>query len=238
MTAGGLGATDIGNKDAFGGISREFYQRVGKIYGLDESWTFEPKVAEQVFEEMLAETDVAVHRECRLAKVEKRDGRIVAVEMENGLRVVAKIFVDATYEGDLMAKAGVSYTVGREGNDMYNEIYNGIHIGDRNHNFRTFVDPYNKEGDPSSGLLPGISPEPAGIQGQGDKSVQAYNFRVCLTKAKNRLPFPQPDNYDPHRFTLFARYLKTGIWDALKLTVWMPNGKTDTNNFGDFLPIT
>ncbi len=234
MTASGLGATDIGNKGAFGGLSHEFYQRIGKIYGVEESWTFEPKVAERVFEEMLAETDVEVHRECRLLTVGRENGRITMIKMENGLRVSAKVFVDASYEGDLMAKAGVSYAIGRESNEAYGEIYNGIHIGHPNHNFRTFVDPYSKEGDPSSGLLPGVSGEAAGVQGQGDKSIQAYNFRVCLTKAEDRLPFPKPENYDPYRFTLFARYLRTGVWDALKLTKWMPNGKTDTNNFGGF----
>jgi len=234
MTAGGLGATDIGNKAAFGGIAREFYQRVGKVYGKDESWTFEPKVAEAVFEEMLAEAEVPVYRECRLSEVETAEGKIVSVTMENGLRVRAKVFVDASYEGDLMAKAGVSFVVGRESNTVYDEIYNGIHIGNPNHNFRVFVDPYRKEGDPSSGLLPGISDDLPGTQGEGDDCVQAYNFRVCLTQAKNRLPFPKPEGYDPERYTLLARYINNGVWDVLSLTVSMPHGKTDTNNYGAF----
>lgn len=234
MTAGGLGATDIGNKDAFGGISREFYRRVGKVYGEEESWTFEPKVAEAVLEEMLAEAGVAVYRECRLSSVETKDGWIKSITIENGLRVQAKIFVDAGYEGDLMALAGVSYTVGRESNEIYNEIYNGVHIGHPNHNFRVFVDPYKREGDPSSGLLMGISDEPAGVQGSGDDCVQAYNFRVCLTRAKNRLPFPKPENYNPDRYTLLARYINAGVWDVLGLSTAMPNGKTDTNNYGGF----
>lgn len=234
MTSGGLGATDIGNKGAFGGIAREFYQRLGKVYGEDEAWTFEPKVAEETFETMLGEAGVAVHRGCRLSDVVAEDGRIVAVRMENGLEVRARVFVDASYEGDLMAKAGVSFVVGREANEVYDEIYNGIHLGHPHHNFRVFVDPYRKEGDPSSGLLPGISDDTPGTQGEGDSCVQAYNFRVCLTKAKNRLAFPKPDGYDPERYTLLARYIEAGVWDVLSLTTWMPNGKTDTNNYGAF----
>lgn len=234
MTTGGLGATDIGNKAAIGGIAREWYQRLGEHYGKEEMWTFEPSVATKTFDAMLRAADVPVVHEQRLRTVKKENNRITEIAMENGSVFRAKMFVDATYEGDLLAKAGVSYTVGREPNEHYGETLNGVHFGHPNHNFKVPVDPFVKEGDPKSGLLPGIAPDAPGAQGQGDHRVQAYNFRLCLTKADDRLPFPKPDGYDPERYTLFARYLNAGVWDALNLTVWMPNGKTDTNNFGAF----
>jgi hypothetical protein len=234
MTTGGLGATDIGNKAAIGGISRDFYRRLGRHYGKDESWTFEPSVAEKIINDMVMEADVPVFFEERLKEVKKEGNRIKEIVTESGSAFRAAMFVDATYEGDLLAKAGVSYTVGREANAKYGETLNGVHFGHPNHNFKAPVDPYVKEGDPSSGLLKGISGEDPGEQGEGDTKVQAYNFRMCLTKAADRLPFPKPQGYDPERYTLLARYIHAGVWDVLRLTKWMPNGKTDTNNYGAF----
>ncbi len=236
LSSGGLGATDIGNKAAIGGISREFYRNLGTHYQEAEHWTFEPHVAEETLRAMCREARVPIYYEQRLTGVEKQGSRITALTTEGGHHFRARYFVDATYEGDLLAKAGVSYTVGREPNSQYNETYNGVHFGHRNHNFKTPVDPFVTPGDPKSGLLIGISDEPPGEQGQGDKKVQAYNFRLCMTNAPDRLPFPKPAGYDPARYELFARYLNAapGNWDALRLSTKMPNAKTDTNNFGGF----
>ncbi|CAN5822247.1 hypothetical protein BH09VER1_BH09VER1_47260 [soil metagenome] len=235
LTAGGLGATDIGNKDAIGGFSRHFYGLLGRHYGKKESWTFEPGVAEQTFLSLLSDHEIPVYFERRLHAVCKDRARIEKLIFENGDVFHAKLFIDATYEGDLLARASVSFHVGRESNETYDEAYNGVCFGHPNHNFKLAVDPYIEEGQPNSGLLPGISPEPVAAQGSRDHMVQAYNFRACLTNvAANRIAFPQPANYDPQRYTLLARYLRAGIWDVMNLSTPMPNGKTDTNNFGAF----
>ncbi|GAA3411338.1 FAD-dependent oxidoreductase [Paenibacillus hodogayensis] len=237
LTASGLGRTDFGYKTSVGGIAREFYQEIGKQYGSEDgdgtAWYLEPHVAKRVYTEWLEKAGVPVYFEQHLAKVEKKDGKIISITMENGNVFAADAFIDATYEGDLLARAGVSYHVGRESNTVYNETWNGIQFGSPHHTFKAWVDPFVKEGKPDSGLLHGISDEAPGIQGQGDRSVQAYNFRICLTDApENRVKFPEPPQYDPSKFELLARYLRAGVWDALRLHVPMPNQKTDLNNFG------
>lgn len=239
LTAGGLGATDIGNKRAIGGIAREFYRRVGEHYGVPEAWTFEPHVAENTFVAMLADAAVPVALGERLdleKGVRKKGPRIVAIVMESGRRFEGRIFIDATYEGDVMAKAGVAYHVGRESNATYGETLNGVQT--RNaiyHQFKVPIDPHVVEGDPGSGLLPGIQQDGPGEEGSGDRRVQAYNFRMCLTDdSANRLPFPKPASYDPLRYELLLRYLGTGHWTVLNLSTSMPGRKTDTNNKGAF----
>ncbi|MFA6240864.1 MAG: FAD-dependent oxidoreductase, partial [Candidatus Hydrogenedentales bacterium] len=239
LTSGGLGATDIGNKGAIGGISREFYGRLGTHYGQPEAWTFEPHVAEDTFKAMIAEAKITVLYDERLdlAKgVEKDQGRIVGIVMESGRRIEGRMFIDATYEGDLMAKAGVSYHVGREANSVYNETLNGVQTKNaKYHQFDCAIDPYVVAGDPASGLLPGIQEGGPGEEGAGDHRVQAYNFRMCLTNdPANRMPFPKPEKYDPLRYELLLRYLNAGHWTVLKLSTPMPNNKTDTNNKGAF----
>ncbi len=235
LTTSGLGATDIGNKDAIGGISREFYRRLGEHYGQEEMWTFEPSVAERLFHQMLDEAQVEVFFEHRLQLVRMDGNRITLLATDNGSTFRAPVFIDASYEGDLMAQAGVRYHVGRESNDTYGETLNGIQFGSPNHRFRVPVDPYRAEGDPASGLLPGVQDLPPGKNGQGDRCVQAYNFRLCMSSVKeNQKPFPKPDGYDPLRYELLLRYLRGGVWDVLRLTRAMPNGKTDTNNYGGF----
>ena len=235
MTSSGLGGTDIGNKDAIGGISREFYRALGKHYGEDEMWTFEPHAAERIYNEWVQEAGIEVYFAQYLDQVHMNQGRIQSITMENGNRFTARAFIDATYEGDLMARAGVSYHVGREANATYRETLNGIQFGSPHHNFKAWIDPYNIEGKPDSGLVPCITEEAPGYQGQGDRALQAYNFRICLTNNPEiRMPFPKPPNYDPKEYTLLARYLKAGIWDALKLHKMMPNQKTDLNNFGGY----
>jgi hypothetical protein len=272
LTTGGLGATDIGNKAAIGGIAREFYHRVAQHYSQDSAWrlearldyfsrrgsgqakasdltstdatmwTFEPHVATRIFEEMIREANVPVYREQRLVSVKAKGRRITEIRTGNGRVFRARVFVDATYEGDLMAKARVSYTVGREANAKYGETLNGIRSETPEHQFNAPVDPYRKPGDPASGLLPFIQPGDPGKPGEGDHRVQAYNFRLCFTTiAANRLPLKPPTNYDPAKYELLARYLEALVaagkqpkleefWNP----IWMPNGKTDINNNGGF----
>jgi hypothetical protein len=239
LSSGGLGATDIGNKAAIGGISREFYKRLGKHYGNDENWTFEPHVAEATFEAMIAEAKVPVVRGERLdlkEGVTKEDGAITAIRMESGKAYRGKVFIDATYEGDLMAKAGVPYHVGRESNATYGETLNGVQTKQAiYHQFEVPIDPYVVPGDPSSGLLPHIQAEGPGEEGSGDHRVQAYCFRMCLTNnPDNRMTFPKPANYNADEFELLLRYLNAGHWTVMKLSKEMPNAKTDTNNKGAF----
>jgi hypothetical protein len=231
MSASGLGATDTGRIDAIGGLSREFYRRLGERYGKPESFAFEPHVAEQVFETWVAEHGIDVHREQRLDTVRMSQDRIVELRMESGLRFRAAMFIDATYEGDLLCRAGVSWFAGREGNAAYGETLNGVQFRS-GHQFRVPVDPYVKPGVPSSGLLAGIAPDLTGTTGEGDHRIQAFNFRVCLTRAADRLPFPKPEGYDPARYELLLRYIQAGVWDVLGNNQPMPNGKTDWNNNG------
>ncbi len=231
LSSGGLGWTDIGNKDAIHGLSREFYQRVGAKYGVSEDWTFEPSVALAVFHDMVAEAAVPVYYKAFLDDVEMSGSRITAVKMENGLRVVAGYFIDATYEGDLMAAAGVSYATGRESNSLYGETWNGQQVRPT-HQFNYNVSPYVVAGNPASGLLPGIETTTPVI-GEGDHRVQAYNFRMCLTQVTgNRIPFQKPAGYDRAWYVLLDRYLAAGFTQVFNKFDPVNNGKTDTNNHG------
>jgi hypothetical protein len=272
LTTGGLGATDIGNKAAIGGISREFYGRIAKHYqqaaswtietpdeyfnrrrggqaaasslqgGDATMWTFEPRVAEQVFFAMLREANVPVYFDQRLLDVKKQGARITEIRADSGRVFRAKMFIDATYEGDLLAKAGVSYHVGREANATYGETLNGVRPETPKHQFTVPVDPYVKPGDPASGLLPHVQPGDGGRPGDGDKSVQAYNYRLCYTtNESNRLPLAPPPGYKPQQYELLARYLEALVAAGKKPVlaqfwnpIWMPNQKTDINNNGGF----
>jgi len=257
LTSGGLGATDIGNKQAIGGMAREFYARVRKHYDRPEAWKhqtlaeyrkvrstlvddetmwgFEPRVAEQILLEMLAEAKVPVVRGQRLdlaRGVKKQGPRIVAIVMESGREFRGRMFIDATYEGDLMAKAGVSYMVGREPNARFGETLNGVQVARAvHHQFTKPVDPFVRPGDPASGLLPGVHAGPPGEDGQGDRRVQAYCFRMCTTDApENRRPWPKPADYDPLRYELVLRNCEAGDLRIPWSPTGMPNRKTDTNN--------
>ncbi|WP_239634897.1 FAD-dependent oxidoreductase [Paenibacillus sp. H1-7] len=237
MTSSGLGRTDVGEAAAIGGISSEFYRALGQYYDSKEpdgrAWAFEPHVAERIYLEWLEQAGIPVYYEQHLESVEMHSGRIRKLTMENGNTFSAPMFIDASYEGDLLAQAGVSYHVGRESNSVYQEILNGIHFGHPKHNFMAWVDPYVKEGKIDSGLLPGVTDAAPGVQGQGDSSVQAYNFRICLSRNKdNQLPYPEPPNYNRDEFALLARYIRNGVWDALRLNKEMPNFKSDLNNWG------
>lgn len=259
LTTGGLGATDIGNKQAIGGISREFYQRIFKHYSdpanwrqqkrdeyfakkphgnsdtEDTMWTFEPHVATQVLDDMLRETKVQVVLGERLDLkngVKKDGGRITKIVMESGRYFTGKMFIDASYEGDLMAKTSVSYHVGRESNSEYGETINGIQTkGAKSHQFTKNVDPYVVPGDPKSGTIFGVPATQPGTDLEGDKRIQAYNYRMCTTDVpENRLDWKKPANYDEKMFELALRNIEAGDERIQWNPVWMPNRKTDTNN--------
>jgi hypothetical protein len=239
LSAGGLGATDIGNKAAIGGLSREFYTRIHAHYHPDDppaaQWTFEPHVAEKVFNDMLNQARVPVVYNQRLNLkdgVVKIRGRIVYIKTESNKKYKAKMFIDATYEGDSLALAGVSYTVGREANATYSETLNGVQTKNAiHHQFIKPVDPYVTPGDPASGLLPGVHDEGPGAEGAADRRVQAYCFRLCATNVpENRRPWPKPQNYNPLRYELLLRNFEAGDHRIPWNPVMMPNGKTDSNN--------
>lgn len=266
MTSGGLGYTDVGNKEVVGGLARDFYHRIWSYYKDPESWRwqdqsefgnkgqgtvamddaertmwlFEPHVAEAVFEGLIREYNISVYRKAFLDRkqgVEKSGNRIKTITTLDGKKFKGKVFIDATYEGDLMAAAGVSYTVGREGNDVYGEHWNGVQFGVFNHGhyFKTDISPYKIPGDPSGGLLPRISGDKIGKNGTGDHKIQAYCFRMCLTKhPENRLPFPKPEGYDPYQYELLVRVLDSGWNEVFQKFDAIPNAKTDTNNHGPF----
>ncbi|HET6566569.1 MAG TPA: FAD-dependent oxidoreductase [Rhodothermales bacterium] len=244
MTSGGLGQTDIGNKYAITGLARDFYRRVGQVYGKPEAWTFEPHVAEQVFESYLDEAGVEVLYSRRITGVRKEGTRIESITLEYAgaapkppdLVIQGKEFIDTSYEGDLMAKAGVSYTVGREANSVYHETLNGVQMF-THHQFPDGIDPYVVPGDPSSGLLPEITAVGIAPIGSGDKHVQAYNFRMCLCKMDGKgVPIPRPARYDSSRYELLLRSMAArppkNLGDQLVNIGYMPGGKTDWNNNG------
>ena len=242
LTSGGLGATDIGNKAAIGGFSHDFYKRLGQHYHKAEAWTFAPSVAEKELRALLAEQGIAPRFGQRLASVKKQGARIEEVTMEDGTVYRGKMFIDATYEGDLMAKAGVSYLLGREANARFGETLNGIREKTPAHQFLVPVDPYMKPGDPSSGLLPFVMSEPLGTAGAEDWSIQAYNYRLCLTKkTENQIPINPPAAYDARRYELLGRYFEalaaTGkpvkLRNFLSIIMVTPE-KTDINNNGGF----
>lgn len=232
MTTGGLGYTDVGNKHVIGGLARAFYQRVGQRYGQAEAWKFEPHVAQQVFQEMLQEHEIQVELYQYVEHVTMKENRITQLACLGGLNVSAGYFIDATYEGDLMAKAGVSYRVGRESNAEFGESWNGVQVLDK-HQFDCPVDPYRIPGDPASGLLPGIVADPVEESGSASPLIQAYNFRVCMTtNPAIREPFPKPAAYDPEQYVLAARWLHCTRDDIFTKFDLITPDKTDTNNHG------
>ena len=266
LSSGGLGYTDTGDKSVIGGLAREFYHRVWLHYNTSEAWNwqkkeeygnqgqgtpamdgenrtmwiFEPHVAEKVFEDMVAEEQIRVDRDEWLDRekgVEMKDGKIVSITTLSGKTYTGKMFLDATYEGDLMAAAGVSYHVGREGKEVYGEEWNGVQTGVLHHKhwFEADISPYVVPGDPTSGLLPKVSGEHPGEKYSGDDKIQAYCFRTCMTNhPENRLPFPKPEGYDPMQYELLARVFEHGWKDMFVKFDPIPNHKTDTNNHGPF----
>ena len=266
LSSGGLGFTDTGDKSVIGGLAREFYHRVWKHYNTEEAWNwqkkeeygnvgqgtpamdganrtmwiFEPHVAEQVFEDLVAEDQIRVDRDEWLDRengVQMKDGNIVSITTLSGKTYSGKMFLDTTYEGDLMAAAGVSYHVGREGKEVYGEEWNGVQTGilHHKHYFESDISPYVVAGDTSSGLLPKVSGEDPGERHSGDNKIQAYCFRLCMTNhPENRLPWPKPEGYDPFQYELLARVFEHGWKDMFVKFDPIPNHKTDTNNHGPF----
>lgn len=245
LTTGGLGYTDIGNKFAVTGLSRDFYRKLGDHYGKFEQWIFEPSVAKATFQEYLDRAGITVQYGFRIQSAENKDGWITKISIENAnnpsepLREVSgKMFIDATYEGDLMAKSGVSYDIGRESNEKYEETYNGVQLMN-GHQFPDGVDPYKTPGDPSSGLLWGISDGSLAEDGTEDDKIQAYNYRICLTNdPDNRIEITKPEGYDPAMFDLLVRLFEAQLEKRSlgQYFIWskMPNNKTDINNRGGF----
>lgn len=247
MVTGGLSRTDVGRREVIGGMALEFYMRLGRRYHMAQhlhsvAWLPEPHVAESVLLEMLAGARVPVFYDHQLKEkdgVVKSGGRIRSIVMSNGARFTAAVFADCSYEGDLMAQAGVSYTVGREPVSQYGESLAGIRAETPKHQFRVNVPAFDRNGN----LYPEISPEPKGKPGDGDKRVQAYNFRVIATDDPNlRVPWPQPDGYDPKRYELLALMLEAEykrLGDKLTFNEVVgigriPNRKADFNNKGAF----
>ncbi|MCX7887250.1 MAG: FAD-dependent oxidoreductase [Verrucomicrobiae bacterium] len=269
LSSGGLGWTDTGEKAVIGGLAREFYHRIWLHYQKPEAWRwqkreeygnrgqgtpaidgerrtmwiFEPHVAEQVFENLIREHHIPVHRNewlDRTGGVKKKGARITAIRTLSGKTYEGKIFIDATYEGDLMAAAGVDYHVGRESQSHYGEKWAGVQTGVLHHRhhfgvLKEKISPYRIPGDPSSGVLPRISTEPPGQYGSADHRVQAYCFRMCLTDhPDNRIPFPKPEGYDPDQYELLLRIFNAGWRETFHKFDPIPNRKTDTNNHGPF----
>lgn len=236
MVSGGLGNTDKGDERVIGGLALEFFRRVGKHYSRDITFRFEPHVAEKVFHDWLQEAGVDVFFEHRVDSVNKTGRRISNIKMENGAVFAARVFIDASYEGDLLARANISYTWGREGRDEYNEYLAGKLEYSAGHQFTVLVDPYNENGK----LLPLVYGGDTGRPGQADKKIQAYNFRLCVTDRKdNQVPFPRPPGYDAKRFELLRRYLIAmdkhvglELGEHLISINRLPNGKADINNRG------
>ena len=269
LSSGGLGWTDSGNKSVIGGLSREFYHRIWMHYEKAEAWVqqkraeygnkgqgteaidatsgtmwiFEPHVAEEVFDGWVKELDIPVVREALLDRakgVQKMGDKLTSITTLDGTTYAGRMFIDATYEGDLMAAAGVDYHVGREANAEYGEEHNGIQVGvlHHKHHFGAVdqpISPYKVPGDPNSGVLPRVSTAPVGEFGQGDKRVQAYCFRSCYTNdPSNRIPFPKPEGYDPEQYEILLRVLNAGWKEFFGKFDPIPNHKTDTNNHGPF----
>ncbi len=266
LTSSGLGWTDTGNKAVIGGLSRDFYHRLYLHYQEDSAWRwqekneygnkgqgnvaidgknrtmwiFEPHAAELVFEQLVDEYKIPVHREAYLDRetgVSMKDGSIVSIRTLDGNIFMADQFIDATYEGDLMAAAGISYTVGRESINTYGEEWNGIQTGvlHHGHHFKSDISPYLIPGDPASGVLPRISTEDPGEFGKGDHRLQAYCFRMCLTDhPENRLAIKRPEDYDSTQYELLRRVFDSGWREVFHKFDPIPNHKTDVNNHGPF----
>ena len=244
MTSGGLGFTDIGNKQVIAGVAKQFYRKVGEHYGRLEQWIFEPSVADSIMRAYIDHKNIVLMDNFRIRESRMDGTRITEILVENSKNpsctrtIKADYFIDCSYEGDLMARSGVEYTVGREANEQYGETYNGVELMDK-HQFPDGIDPYKEKGNPASGLLWGISPAKVAPDGTADSMVQAYNYRICLTDdPANMVPITRPADYDSTRYELLLRLIEArpGKESLNDWFIWsrMPNRKTDINNRGGF----
>jgi hypothetical protein len=241
MVASGLGWTDRGEEMVIGGLAGTFYDRVGAHYGVDP-WSIrgpEPHVAERIFRSWLDEAGVAIEFGSTLVAVDRDGTAIQGIVTGRGEVIGARVFIDASYEGDLLAKANVSYAVGRESVSLHGERWAGWQpIRPDQHNFQVAISPF--AGDDHGALLPFIHDQPMVAEGKGDGGVQSYCYRLCLTdQAANRVPFPRPDDYDPRRYELLRRYLVAVGLELradrlLSLRGRLPNDKCDSNSIGPF----
>lgn len=237
----GLGSSDVNNHEfrndiGFGGLAREFYQRIGRAYGKGEPiYKFESSVAERVYNEWLAEHRVSIRRHHTLTRVHfhPNSRRIAALEFANGARVEGRVFLDATIEGDLLALAGIRTVIGRESNATYNETKNGIRDVNTYRQFAVRVDPYRIPGNPTSGLIPTIQDEPFGTPGSGDHRLQGFCFRLCLTRnPSNQTPVAKPPSYSKANYEIYRRYMAAG-GKLFTPGANLPNGKTDLGSWHD-----
>lgn len=227
MTAGGLSSSDTGNPDTIGGLSQEFFTRCGTHYDGKEKYHCEPHVYQQVFAEMLKEAGIKVVTDQRLVGVVKeKAAQIYSIQTQDRHEWRAKVFVDATYEGDLMATAGVSNMVGRESREAFDEPLAGVYrekprgfgsdimttgcpcVGDKGphyvHGVPDIMDPRGPDGK----LMWGIVQSDA-VAGSADKLTQSYNFRLCVTnKPDNLVPWPKPKHYDPKHYDLLLELIR------------------------------
>lgn len=247
MATSGLSRTDVGKREVIGGLALEFYYRVGERYGMrlynnPVAWFYEPHVGEDVMRDMLKQAGVTVlfhHRLREHEGVKKNGTRLISIVTEDGAEFTGTVFADCSYEGDLMAQAGVSYTWGRESSSQYSESLAGVRERTPYHQFLVDVPARDETG----AVLPEISTQPKGVAGSADRKVQAYTFRVIATNdPANRLPWPKPANYNPARYELLARYLKAlttklgrdPVLNEVTLVALIPNHKADINNQGPF----
>ena len=247
MVSGGLGYTDYGKKEVIGGYALEFYYRVGRYYDMSRyghriAWLHEPHVAEEIFRDMLREASVQIFENQRLSEedgVRKQGLEVASISTETGDRFAAKIFIDSSYEGDLMAQAGVAYTWGRESTSQYGESLAGVRDRTPLHQFLVDV----AARDAGGKLYAEVSTSQVERAGSADKKVQAYNYRMCFSSVPaNSVAFPRPEGYDPRRYTLLAELIKArtraeGRVPDLKTLLKIdpiPNGKADVNNQGAF----
>jgi FAD dependent oxidoreductase len=267
LTTNGLGFTDTGNKSVIGGLAKSFYQGLYQYYQTEKAWKwenkenfgnkgqntvaldgetssmwiFEPSAASYVLNRMIQQSNLIIHKNEWLNRssngIKLKDNRIISITMLSGKSYQGAMFIDATYEGDLMALAGVNYTIGRESNIKYEEKWNGVQTGvfQHAHYFKHSIDPYIIKGYPKSGLLPEITNQKPAKNGKGDEKIQAYCYRLCMSDhPDNKIPFPKPSNYDPRRYELLKRTFEAGWTDVFSKFDRIPNRKTDTNNHGPF----
>ncbi|GAA4424543.1 hypothetical protein GCM10023169_21300 [Georgenia halophila] len=246
MTSGGLGYTDIGDTRVLGGAAARFRQAVADHYGVAPG-TYagpEPHVAEAIFRRWLEEAGVEVLLEHELGEVAAEDARIRSVVV-GGVRIEGGVFVDASYEGDLLARAGVPYAVGREDRSRYGETYAGRQeVVPGRHTMPPWISPFagDPDGHEEGPLLPQVKPGPMAPVGAGDGGVMAYGYRVCLTTADDRIPFTRRDGYDESYWELgrrlFDHWARQGVEEPagrlLGLEPNLPGGKCDGNSLGPF----